>query len=169
MPLFPPSFFLFPYISPFGISTFVKSADLVFAFLPVFSPIRVHCRDKHHGRTTCDGGIIADTERASKCNDHGDHFQSCLRASRHQLCHVPVEVLELALPYVQTELTGDHQATDLRAMPLAEYVTEVMLLLESGDCLRGEVLVERDRARRWAERDGCYLIVLVAGVDHAAL
>ena len=69
---------------------------------------------------------------------------------------MPVEVLELAPPYVQTELTGDSQAVDPRAMPLAAYVAEVMQLLASGDHPRGEVLVERDRARRWAERDGRY-------------
>ena len=40
-----------------------------------------------------------------------------------------VEVLELAPPYVQTELGGPSQATDLNAMPLAEYVAEVMHLL----------------------------------------
>ena len=81
---------------------------------------------------------------------------SWLQSLRHQLRNVPVEVLELAPPYVQTELTGDSQASDPRAMPLAAYVAEVMQLLESQDHPRGEVLVERDRARRWAERDGCY-------------
>lgn len=81
---------------------------------------------------------------------------SWLQSLRHQLRNVPVEVLELAPPYVQTELTGDSQASDPRAMPLAAYVAEVMQLLESQDHLRGEVLVERDRARRWAERDGRY-------------
>ena len=83
-------------------------------------------------------------------------LHSWLQSLRHQLRHVPVEVLELAPPYVQTELTGDSQAVDPRAMPLAAYVAEVMQLLASGDHPRGEVLVERDRARRWAERDGRY-------------
>ena len=83
-------------------------------------------------------------------------LHSWLQSLRHQLRRVPVEVLELAPPYVQTELTGGHQASDPRAMPLAAYVAEVMCLLETGDHPRGEVLVERDRARRWAERDGRY-------------
>lgn len=83
-------------------------------------------------------------------------LHSWLQSLRHQLRHVPVEVLELAPPYVQTELTGESQAADPRAMPVAVYVAEVMQLLESGDHPRGEVLVERDRARRWAERDGRY-------------
>jgi short-subunit dehydrogenase involved in D-alanine esterification of teichoic acids len=54
---------------------------------------------------------------------------SWLQSLRHQLRNVPVEVLELAPPYVQTELTGDSQASDPRAMPLAAYVAEVMQLL----------------------------------------
>lgn len=83
-------------------------------------------------------------------------LHSWLQSLRHQLRSVPVEVLELAPPYVQTELTGNQQASDPRAMPLAAYVVEVMQLLESGNCARGEVLVERDKARRWAERDGLY-------------
>ncbi|MGO4723613.1 MULTISPECIES: SDR family oxidoreductase [unclassified Inquilinus] len=83
-------------------------------------------------------------------------LHSWLQSLRHQLRSVPVEVLELAPPYVQTALTGARQASDPRAMPVAAYVAEVMQLLERGDHPRGEVLVERDRARRWAERDGRY-------------
>lgn len=83
-------------------------------------------------------------------------LHSWLQSLRHQLRRVPVEVLELAPPYVQTELTGAQQSADPRAMPLAVYVAEVMKLLEQQDHERGEVLVERDRARRWAERDGRY-------------
>jgi uncharacterized oxidoreductase len=83
-------------------------------------------------------------------------LHSWLQSLRHQLRKIPVEVLELAPPYVQTELTGDQQASDPRAMPVAAYVAEVMRLLEAGSHPRGEVLVERDRARRWAERDGRY-------------
>ncbi|MBN8944683.1 MAG: SDR family NAD(P)-dependent oxidoreductase [Rhizobiales bacterium] len=83
-------------------------------------------------------------------------LHSWLQSLRHQLRTIPVEVLELAPPYVQTGLTGERQVSDPRAMPLGAYVAEVMQLLETGDHPRGEVLVERDRARRWAERDGRY-------------
>lgn len=83
-------------------------------------------------------------------------LHSWLQSLRHQLRKVPVEVLELAPPYVQTELTGTQQASDARAMPLAAYIAEVMQLLELRVHPRDEVLVERDRARRWAERDGRY-------------
>lgn len=89
-------------------------------------------------------------------------LHSWLQSLRHQLRKIPVEVLELSPPYVQTELTGDHQASDPRAMPVAAYVAEVMQLLETGNHPRGEVLVERDRARRSAEREGRYEEVFAA-------
>ena len=83
-------------------------------------------------------------------------LHSWLQSLRHQLRKVPVEVLELSPPYVQTELTGEHQTSDPRAMPLDKYVAEVMHLLETQDHPRGEVLVEYDRSRRSAEREGRY-------------
>ncbi|MGX1323061.1 putative oxidoreductase [Bradyrhizobium sp. USDA 377] len=83
-------------------------------------------------------------------------LHSWLQSLRHQLRKIPVEVLELAPPYVQTELTGAVQASDARAMPLPAYIAEVMQLLELRVHPRDEVLVERDRARRWAEREGRY-------------
>lgn len=89
-------------------------------------------------------------------------LHSWLQSLRHQLRNVPVEVLELAPPYVQTGLTGAEQASDPRATPVDAYVTEVMQLLEREEHLRGEVLVERDRARRWAERDGRYEAIFAA-------
>ena len=89
-------------------------------------------------------------------------LHSWLQSLRHQLRNVPVTVLELSPPYVQTELTGQQQASDPRAMPLADYVTEVMLLLATGKHPNGEVLVERDMARRLAEREGRYDAVYAA-------
>lgn len=83
-------------------------------------------------------------------------LHSWLQSLRHQLRHVPVEVLELSPPYVATELTGAGQASDPRAMPLAEYVAEVMGLLARSAHPQGEVLVARDMARRLAEREGRY-------------
>ena len=83
-------------------------------------------------------------------------LHSWLQSLRHQLRKVPVEVLELSPPYVQTELTGAHQTSDPRAMPLDKYVAEVMHLLETQDHPGGEVLVEYDRGRRSAEREGRY-------------
>lgn len=90
-------------------------------------------------------------------------FLHCwLQSLRHQLRNIPIEVLELAPPYVQTTLTGAQQASDPRAVPLHAYIAEVMQRLERSDHPRGEVLLERDHARRWAERDGRYEAVFAA-------
>lgn len=83
-------------------------------------------------------------------------LHSWLQSLRHQLRKIPVEVLELSPPYLQTELTGGHQVSDPRAMPVATYVAEIMQLLEAGNHPAGEVLVEHDRGRRSAEREGRY-------------
>jgi uncharacterized oxidoreductase len=83
-------------------------------------------------------------------------LHSWLVSLRHQLRDIPVEVLELSPPYVQTELTGIQQASDPRAVPLADYIHEVMALLEHHDHPGGEILLERDNARRWAEKEGTY-------------
>jgi uncharacterized oxidoreductase len=89
-------------------------------------------------------------------------LHSWLTSLRHQLRDIPVEVLELSPPYVQTELTGVQQAVDPRAMPIDDYVGQVMRILERGDHAGGEILLERDLARRWAERDGRYDAVFAA-------
>ncbi len=70
---------------------------------------------------------------------------------RYQLKDTPVEVLEIAPPYVQTELTGAHQAADPNAMPLKEYITETMQLL-SATPTPPEILVERVKPLRFAAK-----------------
>jgi uncharacterized oxidoreductase len=89
-------------------------------------------------------------------------LHSWLQSLRHQLRAVSIEVLELSPPYVRTELTGLQQASDPRAMALDAYITEVMQLLDQRNHPRGEVLLERDYARRWAERDGQYDAIFAA-------
>ncbi|GGF74858.1 oxidoreductase [Azorhizobium oxalatiphilum] len=89
-------------------------------------------------------------------------LHSWLQSLRHQLRDVPVEVLELSPPYVQTELTGPAQAADPRAMPLDAYAAEVMDLLEREAHPRDEILLDRDLPRRFAERDGRYDAVFAA-------
>ena len=79
-----------------------------------------------------------------------------LDAIRVQLRKTSVEVLELAPPYVQTELGGPQQAADPRAMPLDEYTKEVISIIENNSMDKGEILVERVRPLRTAERDGKY-------------
>jgi uncharacterized oxidoreductase len=83
-------------------------------------------------------------------------LHSWLQSLRHQLRDRRVEVLELAPPYVQTELAGPQQLRDPHAMPLADYVAETMERLEAGNTPDGEILVERVKALRYAERGGTY-------------
>lgn len=79
-----------------------------------------------------------------------------LDALRVQLRQTSVEVLELAPPYVQTELGGPQQASDPRAMPLDDYIKEVVQILENNTMDKGEILVDRVRPLRTAEKDGKY-------------
>jgi uncharacterized oxidoreductase len=82
-------------------------------------------------------------------------LHSWLQSLRHQL-RGSVEVLELVPPYVQTELAGAAQAIDPAAMPLADYVAEVMEILVTKRFSHGEILVERVRRLRQAESEGTY-------------
>jgi len=83
-------------------------------------------------------------------------LHSWLQSLRFQLRGTSVEVLELAPPYVQTELGGPDQATDPAAMPLADYISEVMGILSKSNLPGGEILVERVQPLRWAEKQGVY-------------
>ncbi|MBK8099501.1 MAG: SDR family oxidoreductase [Planctomycetes bacterium] len=76
-------------------------------------------------------------------------LHSWTESLRYQLQGTSVEVVELPPPYVQTELTGAHQASDPRAMPLAEFVAESMRLL-SASPTPAEVLVDRVKPLRFA-------------------
>jgi uncharacterized oxidoreductase len=82
-------------------------------------------------------------------------LHSYTESLRHQLRDTSIQVLELAPPYVQTELTGAHQARDPDAMPLKEFIAESMqILANSPDA--GEILVERVKPLRFAQRSGHY-------------
>ena len=70
---------------------------------------------------------------------------------RQQLQGTSVEVIEIAPPYVQTELLGKYQATDPKAMPLADYISETMALLAQGE---PEIIVERCKPLRFAAENG---------------
>ena len=72
---------------------------------------------------------------------------------REQLRGTSVEVIEIPPPYVQTHLTGDHQARDPRAMPLDDYVAATMkILTEQPDAK--EVIIDRVAGMRHAEAEG---------------
>ena len=72
---------------------------------------------------------------------------------RHQLQGTKVQVIEIVPPYVQTELGGASQASDPRAMPLAQYIAEVMdILTNKPDAT--EVIVKRCEPLRYAAETG---------------
>lgn len=62
-------------------------------------------------------------------------------------------VIEFAQPCVKTDMIASDQA---HAMPLAECIAEVMQLLSDPHWPCGEILVERVKALRWAEKNGDY-------------
>jgi uncharacterized oxidoreductase len=47
-------------------------------------------------------------------------------------------------------------------MPLADYIAEAMQLLSDTDSSHGEILVERVKPLRWAEKNGDYEQVFTA-------
>jgi uncharacterized oxidoreductase len=80
-------------------------------------------------------------------------IHSYSQSLRYQLKDTSVEVIELAPPYVQTELMGRAQASDPRAMPLREFINEAMNILKTQPGVQ-EVLVERVKPLRFAELNG---------------
>ena len=81
-------------------------------------------------------------------------LHSYTQSLRFQLRETNVEVIEVIPPHVQTALQGE-RGFDPRAMPLDEYVTETMKLLQAQPP-HDEIVVESVRRFRFAERDGVY-------------
>lgn len=87
-------------------------------------------------------------------------IHSYTESLREQLRGTSVQVIEIAPPLTRTTLMGgatDHEG----AMPLDEFVSETMTLLESQPDAR-QILVERVKRQRFAEADGTYDEVLAA-------
>jgi len=80
-------------------------------------------------------------------------IHSYSQSLRYQLKSSSVEVLELAPPYVATDLMGG--ASDPRAMPLTTYIAEVMDILKTQPTPK-EILVENVKGLRFAEQSGKY-------------
>lgn len=84
-------------------------------------------------------------------------IHSYTESLRVQLAGTPVQVIELIPPHVRTALLGSED--DERAMPLDEFLSEAMALLEARPDA-GYVMVERVKRQRFAEVDGAYDAVL---------
>jgi uncharacterized oxidoreductase len=80
-------------------------------------------------------------------------IHSYTQSLRYQLKETTVEVLELIPPYVATTLMGEHQAEDPRAMPLGEFITEVMDILKTQPATT-EICVKNVRPLRFAAEGG---------------
>lgn len=93
---------------------------------------------------------LAPTYCATKAAIHS--YSQTLRV---QLRNTSVQVIELVPPYLQTELLNPSQATDPNAMPLSDFISETMALLEMRPNAE-EILVQRVFFQRWAERENRY-------------
>ena len=86
---------------------------------------------------------------------------------RQQLKDTGVEVIEIVPPYVQTTLMGERQANDPTAMPLADFIREVMDILTNQPDAQ-EVVVERCKPLRYAAETGNMgkMFEIISGHDH---
>jgi uncharacterized oxidoreductase len=82
-------------------------------------------------------------------------IHSYTQSMRYQLKDTAAQVLELIPPYVQTELMGPRMASDPNAMPLKDFISETMSILESSPNST-EICVERVKPLRFAEASGQY-------------
>jgi uncharacterized oxidoreductase len=81
-------------------------------------------------------------------------LHSYTQSLRFQLRETSVQVIEIIPPQVQTALQGE-RGFDPRGMPLDEYITETMTLLQTQPQAE-EILVDRVKGFRFAERDGAF-------------
>jgi uncharacterized oxidoreductase len=91
---------------------------------------------------------LTPTYNATKAAIH-----SYSQSLRYQLKSTNIEVLELAPPYVQTELMGSGQASDPRAMPLKDFLAEAIEIIKTQPNAT-EILVDRVKPLRFAEQNG---------------
>jgi uncharacterized oxidoreductase len=103
--------------------------------------------------------VLTPTYCASKAALH-----SYTQSLRFQLRETPIQVIEIIPPLVQTALQGD-RGFDPDAMPLDDYITETMGLLQTRP-EADEITVQRAKGFRFAERDGTYDDIY-RGFNHA--
>ena len=80
-------------------------------------------------------------------------IHSYTQSLRYQLRSTSIEVLELIPPYVQTDLMDG--ADDPRAMPLAQFIAEVMEILKTNPT-PAEICVQNVNNLRLAAEQGRY-------------
>ncbi|MHC1479925.1 SDR family oxidoreductase [Frateuria aurantia] len=80
-------------------------------------------------------------------------IHSFSQSLRYQLKDEAAQVIEIVPPYVQTELMGERQAQDPMAMPLVDFIDEVMSILETQPDV-DEVLVKRVDPLRFSAEQG---------------
>jgi uncharacterized oxidoreductase len=80
-------------------------------------------------------------------------LHSYTESLRYQLKDTNIKVKELIPPYVATTLMGDRQVNDPRAMPLADFIKEVMEIFKTQPDAT-EIAVERVRPLRSAAEGG---------------
>lgn len=80
-------------------------------------------------------------------------IHSYTESLRYQLRDTAIEVLELIPPYVATTLMGEKMAEDPMAMPLQEYISEVMDILQNQPDAQ-EICVQRVLPLRLAAEGG---------------
>jgi len=80
-------------------------------------------------------------------------IHSYTQSLRYQLKTTNVEVIELIPPYVATTLMGDQQANDPNAMPLNEFIDEVMDIVHSQPDVK-EVCVKKVYPLRFSAEHG---------------
>jgi uncharacterized oxidoreductase len=83
-------------------------------------------------------------------------IHSYTQSLRYQLKGTSVEVKELVPPYVRTHLMGERQSRDEFAMPLEDFIAEVMQILaeqpEAEEILVKRVLPQRQAADQGQEK-----------------
>ncbi|MCX2950444.1 SDR family oxidoreductase [Lentzea sp. NEAU-D7] len=147
--------------------SFLESAEGIVT-TNVLGPIRLIAAFVEHFQTLPDATImtvssglafaplkITPSYNASKAAIH-----MLSETLRLQLADTSVEVVELEPPAVRTDLLPGHADND-SAMPLDEYVAEVMSIIETRPDAR-EIQVERVKFLRYAEARGDYDQVVAA-------
>lgn len=141
--------------------TFLESAENVVT-TNVLGPIRLIAAFVEHLRSRPDATIVTVSSGLAFAPLKVTPSYSASKAAIHmlseslrlQLADTSVEVLELEPPSVQTDLLPG-QADNEHAMPLDEFVAEVMTLLETRPDLK-EIQVERVKFLRYGEARGDY-------------